>query len=154
MPQPADLTNETPLILGWREYVALPAWRVGRLRAKLDTGARTSALHVENVTCEPDDRVSFDVVETHRPPHRRVRVTTNVVRWARVKSSNGQLDQRPVVVTTLKLGEVERQIEITLVDRGNMLCRMLLGRRALDHGVRVDPGRKYLLGRPRRRKSP
>jgi hypothetical protein len=128
---------------GWREWVDLPDWGIHRVRAKLDTGARTSALHVAHIEELPDGRVAIDVVP-RRKSERRVQVIAEVVRRTRVKSSTGLAMLRPVVHTRLRLGPIVREIEVTLVDRGPMLHRMLVGRSALD-GVVVDPARRYLV---------
>ena len=128
---------------GWREWADLPEWGIRRVRAKLDTGARTSALDVASVEELADGRVAFDVVPSRRSD-RRVRVVTDVVRRTRVRSSNGAAMSRFVVTTRLRLGPVEREIEVTLVDRGAMLHRLLVGRIGLT-GLVVDPSRRYVL---------
>ena len=128
---------------GWREWADLPEWGIARVRAKLDTGARTSALHVTDLEELGDGRVSFDVLPRRRSD-RRVRVVTDVVRQTRVRSSNGTSSTRFVVRTRLRLGPVEREIELTLVDRGAMLHRLLVGRSGLA-GIVVDPSRRYVL---------
>ena len=128
---------------GWREWADLPEWGITRVRAKLDTGARTSALHVTGLEELPGGRVAFDVQPGHRSD-RRIRVVTDVVRKARVRSSNGASSTRPVVRTRLRIGTVEREIELTLVDRGAMLHRLLVGRTGLS-GIVVDASRRYVL---------
>ena len=144
---------ELPNVIGWSEYVALPQWGIRALRAKADTGARSSALHVEAIEELPRGRVRFDVV-LHRLRRRRVTVEARIARRGRVRSSNGHYATRIFVRTRVRIGPIERRVELSLVDRGSMLYRMLLGRRALD-GLFVDPHRKNLVGkRPlRRRKS-
>lgn len=136
----------SPLIVGWREYVALPEWGIATLRAKIDTGARTSALHVENIRRLDDRHVRFDVV-LNRKTGRTVPAEAPIVREAHVRSSSGQLQTRFVVETLVRLGPVSKQIELTLVSRRAMLCRMLLGRRALAEDFLVDVTRRYALGR-------
>ena len=131
---------------GWRELVDLPAWGITRLRAKLDTGARTSALHVAAVEETAPGHVTFEVV-TSRRSDRRVTVSAPVVRRTTVRSSHGR-STRWVVTTPLRLGPILREIEVTLVDRGKLLHRMLVGRTALV-GILVDPSRRYVLTRPR-----
>jgi hypothetical protein len=139
-------------VVGWAEYVDLPEWGIHGLRAKSDTGARSSSLHVENLVRLRGRRVSFDVVLGRKPQARRVRVTTRVSRESLVRSSNGDSERRPFVTTTIRIGPVERRIELNLVDRGRMIHRMLLGRSALA-GLLVDVHHRYLLG-PRKRRSP
>jgi hypothetical protein len=132
-----------PFVAGWRERVDLPEWGIAGVRAKLDTGARTSALHVASLAEDGDGRVTFEVLPRRRSD-RRVRVTAAVVRRARVKSSTGSVTTRHVVRTRLRLGAIEREIELTLVDRGAMIHRMLIGRTGLE-GVVVDPTRRYVI---------
>jgi len=131
------------IVAGWREWVDLPDWGIHRVRTKLDTGARTSALHVAHIEALPDGRVAFHAVP-RRKSERRVQVIARVVRRTRVRSSNGESMWRPVVRTRLRLGPIEREIEVTLVDRAPMLHRMLVGRSALA-GVIVDPARRYVI---------
>jgi hypothetical protein len=139
--------------IGWCELVDLPAWGITRVRAKADTGALTSSLHVENLEELGHKRVAFDVVLHRKRRDKLVRVDAHVVRTSRVKSSNGEISVRHVVRTTMKIGPVEREIELNLVDRGAMIHRMLLGRSALA-GMVVEVDHRYLLGRaPRRKKT-
>lgn len=141
-----------PHVIGWSEYVALPDWGIAALRAKADTGARSSALHVEAIEELPRGRVRFDVV-LHRLRRRRVTVEARIRRRARVRSSNGHYATRIFVRTRVRIGPVERRVELSLVDRGSMIYRMLLGRSAL-HGLFVDPYRRHLVGeRPVRRRK-
>lgn len=136
-------------VIGWREFVALPDWGVSAIKAKIDTGARTSALHVENIRRLPGDRVYFEAVLSHRKPGRRVPVTSDLVRISRVRPSTGHVQQRFVVATRVRLGRHVRRIELSLVCRANMLCRMLIGRTALE-GFVIDPTRDYRFGKPER----
>jgi hypothetical protein len=132
-----------PFVAGWRERVDLPDWGIEGVRAKLDTGAKTSAIHVTAVEEDGDGSVTFEVWPRRRSD-RRVRVTAAVVRLTRVRSSTGSVTTRHVVRTRLRLGEIEREIELTLVDRGTMIHRMLIGRTGLT-GVVVDPTRRYVI---------
>jgi len=141
-----------PLVVGWTEYVALPDWGIPAVRAKMDTGARSSALHVEEIEPVSHGRIAFDVVLDRRRSHRRTRVTARVRRRARVRSSNGHYEMRLFVATRLRLGPIEREVEFSLVDRSHMIHRVLLGRTALEH-VFVDVSHRHLLGRPVRRKK-
>lgn len=141
-------TGQKQQIVGWREVVSLPEWGVDRVIAKIDTGARTSALHVENIEELPDDRVRFDVILSRKNPSRRVTVEAELIRRTRVRPSSGHLHDRHVVLTTMRLGSVEKPVEISLVCRKHMLCRMLVGRTALEEDFLVDAGRKYAWGGP------
>jgi hypothetical protein len=135
-----------PVIVGWREVVALPDWGIRAVRAKIDTGARTSAIHVDSLAELPDGRVRFDVVVREKPTLQTVRVEADLVRRAVVKPSHGKRQERLVCRTVMRIGPLEHEVELSLVSRKGMLCRMLVGRRALPGHVLVDPGRKYLHG--------
>lgn len=126
-------------IVGWREYVSLPDWGIKDLRAKIDTGARTSAIHVESLDELGGDRIRFDVVLSRVVRHKRVTVEADTVRRSHVRSSNGELKERYFVRTTMRIGAVEKEIEVSLVNRDNMNVRMLVGRSALDEDFIVDP---------------
>ncbi len=140
-------------IVGWRERVALPDWGVRSIRAKIDTGARTSAIDVAQIEELEGGRIRFEVV-TRLTPERRTRwVEATPVRTSSVKPSHGELQQRYVCVTRVEFGGIERDIEISLVCRRAMLCRMLLGRTALEGAVLVDPSKKYVLTSPRKRRG-
>lgn len=145
--------DDYKVLIGWNEYVDLPEWGIARLRAKVDTGARSSALHVENVEELSGGRVRFEVVLHRIKRDRRVRVTTRVVRRGRVRSSTGHYETRIFVTAPVRIGPVERDVEVSLVDRERMIFRMLLGRSALE-GLLVDPVHRALLGRPPRRRDP
>jgi len=140
------------VIVGWREYVALPDWGIDRILAKSDTGAASSALDVGHLEELPGDRVAFDVVTDRARPDAIVHVVADVVRRTRVRSSLGHPHDRVLVATTMVLGGVRKTIELGLVDRARMRCRMLLGRRTLKPEFLVDSGHTYLLGRKPRRK--
>ena len=141
-----------PLVIGVTEYVDIPEWRILRLRAKIDTGARSSALHVENIRELAGDRVRFDVRLSRSQSDRRVTVEARVARRGHVRPSSGELEARIFVAVRVRIGPVEREIELSLVDRGRMIFRMLIGRRALAQAFLVDPGRRYLLRKPSVRK--
>jgi hypothetical protein len=143
--------HRTPVVIGWTEYVDLPDWGVRRIRAKVDTGARSSALHVENIRELPRGVVRFDVVLHRERRDRRLHVRAHVSRRSRVRSSNGEIHQRLFVETTLRLAGIEKTIEVGLVDRAKMIHRMLLGRAALAGPFLVDVDHRML--QSRRRKS-
>lgn len=129
------------LVAGWLEHIDLPELGVRGLRAKLDTGAKSSALHVDRLRFVTPKRVAFDVVmDDDRVRHLRARVS----RVSRVKSSNGHFDERVFIRTLLRIGPYEHEIDVSLVDREKMMHRMLLGRTSLS-GLLVDPTRRHLL---------
>jgi len=141
------------IVIGWTETVEFPDWNLGGVRAKIDTGARTSALHVENLEERNPGRVRFDVMIGRKAPFRRHTVTARVIKRARVRSSNGRHEERCFVRTTILLGGCLREIELSLVSRGKMLFRMLLGRKALEHDFLVDVSRRHVVS-PRTRSKP
>lgn len=125
----------------------LPEWGVRGIEAKVDTGARTSSLHVENVTHVRNNRVRFEVVLSRSDPALRIRAEAPLVRESRITSSTGHTQERLIIATTIRVGAFERQIEVSLVSRRGMVCRMLLGRKAIEGALIVDPGRRYVLSR-------
>ncbi|HEY3497604.1 MAG TPA: RimK/LysX family protein [Polyangiaceae bacterium] len=135
------------VLIGTTEAVSIPDWGVLRLPAKIDTGARTSALHVEDVEELSGGRVCFRVCSKQSDRARRVRVEASIVRRGRVRASNGRIETRLFVRARIELGDVARRVEIGLVDRRDMLYRMLLGRTALAGTFVIDPGKQYVLGR-------
>ncbi len=134
--------------VGWRERVALPDWRIRGVRAKIDTGARTSAIHVATFEHLPNGRIRFEVVTRERPDRRTRWIEADIVRESVVKPSSGEPQIRPVVRTTMAIGPLEFEAELGLVCRQGMLCRMLVGRRALAGLAVVDPSGLYLLSSP------
>jgi hypothetical protein len=141
--------HRAAIVIGWREPVSLPQWRIRRLRTKIDTGARTSALHVSSIEPLGDGRVRFEAVvscrrESGRVVLRSVPLESQIIRTATVRSSTGRTQRRYVVRATARIGPVERDIELTLVCRRRMRCRLLVGRSAL-HGFIVDPHRPRVL---------
>lgn len=138
--------NDLP-VAGWRERVDLPEWGLKRVRAKLDTGARTSAIDVATIEHLPNGNIRFEVVGRHEPVRKTKWVEATPVRTSVVKPSSGETQERIVCRTLARIGPVEREIEISLVCRRGMLCRMLLGRTALAGAVLVDSESKYLLTR-------
>ena len=134
-----------PVTIGWAELVDLPDWGVKKLRAKVDTGARTSALHVDNIEELPRGYVRFDVVLHRAKRDRRVHITTKITRRGRVRSSTGHQTTRLFVETTLQLGPIQKRIEVSLVDREKMIHRMLLGRKALSGPILIDVDRRMAL---------
>ncbi len=135
-----------PRLIGVAEYVDFPDWGVLSLRARVDTGARTSALHVENVRQLPGARVRFDVRLRKSDPAVRVTVETKIARRAPVRSSTGLIEPRLFVRAVIRLGGRRQVIEVGLVDRSAMEYRMLLGRSALERRYLVDVTKRYALG--------
>jgi hypothetical protein len=137
-------------IIGWSEYIDFPDWGIGRIKAKIDTGARTSALHVESLEELPDGEVRFEVIHGTRRNPRRKTITAKALKWARVRSSNGHFQTRCFVLARVQVGPVLKQIELSLVSRDKMLFRMLLGRKALEHDFLVNVSKRTLLSERRK----
>lgn len=140
----------TPTTIGWREKIDLPEWGLMRIRAKIDTGARTSAIDVADIEELGEGKIRFRVVYHHDPEQITRWIHADTVRTSTVRPSHGESQERYVCETLVRIGEVERRIEISLVSRKGMLCRMLLGRTALD-GLLVDASRMYVLTDAKRR---
>lgn len=137
--------------IGWREWARLPDLDVGWVKAKVDTGARSSSLHAfDLVHFERDGApwVRFDVHPKQRKATDAVTVEAPLFDTRSVKSSSGVAETRPVIQTTLRLGGVERVIELTLTRRDDMGFRMLVGREALRGAFVVEPDRSFVAGTP------
>ena len=140
------------VVLGWREWVALPDLGIARLRAKVDTGARSSALHVDahwRLVERGAPWVGFRLHVGRRDP-RAVEAFAPVHDERDVVDSGGHRSRRIFLRTTLSLAGHARAIELNLCDRRGMLFPMLLGRSALDGWCTVDPAHSFLHGRPAR----
>lgn len=142
-----------PVVIGWKEYVALPELGLPVLKAKVDTGARTSSLHVAEIrhlSGDPDGAAELEIVlaPDRRRPERLVTARVRQLARIRVTDSGGHAEVRPVIETDLVLGPVEKRIRVTLADRSTMLFRMILGRKALERDFLVDVASKYLQPRP------
>jgi hypothetical protein len=135
---------------GWREWVCLPDVPVAWIKAKLDTGARTSSLHVfdcEEFSRDGVDWVRFDVHPWQASRDDAVTVELPVHDRRRVRSSSGHAEERIVVLMTIRMLERTFTAEVTLTNRDAMGFRMLIGRQALKQGFVVDSARSYLGGK-------
>jgi hypothetical protein len=151
---PAKSKPPLPTI-GWREWIALPELGIKQIKAKVDTGARSSALHAFNLeTFQQDghEMVRFTVHPMQRSGDKAVVTEAKVLEYRSVRSSGGQQTRRPVILTLVQLLGLTWQIELTLAARDEMGFRMLLGREAIRRQMVVDPGRSYLNGRPKTKK--
>ena len=143
----------SPVAAGWREWVGLPAFGVEHVKAKLDTGARSSALHafdVDEHVVDGVERVRFAIHPWQRSTADAARVDVPVHDRRVVRSSNGTEQERIVILAELRLMGRTIATEMTLTRRDEMGFRMLVGREALRQGFLVDASRSYLGGRPPR----
>lgn len=139
------------MAIGWREWVALPTWRIGAIKAKIDTGARTSAMHAFDLeTFERDDApwVRFAIHPWQRSASDEVVVEAPRIDQRTVTSSSGTRSARPVVRARLDVAGRSFDAELTLTRRDEMGFRMLIGREALRNRFLVDAARSYVGGRP------
>lgn len=133
--------------MGWREWLALPELGIDRIKAKIDTGARTSSLHayqLEFLTRRGKPMVRFEIHPQVGDDDNKVLVTLPLVEHRLVRSSNGMAEKRPVIRTRVHWGGLDWPIEITLANRDDMGFRMLLGRLALRRRVVIDPAKSFL----------
>ena len=138
------------LTLGWREWVSLPDLGLHRIKAKVDTGARTSAIHAFALrTYEQDgqERVEFRMHPNQKDNDTVVVCDAAVVDKRIVSDSGGHKEERLVIETTLEIGGHAWPIEATLTARDDMLFRMLLGRTAIKSRAIVNPARSYVVGK-------
>ncbi|MBI4161372.1 MAG: ATP-dependent zinc protease [Acidobacteria bacterium] len=136
-------------VIGWREWVALPDLGIRAIKVKVDTGARTSALHVFDVRrVEGEGLVRFRVHPRQRDSNLAVEARAPLRGRRRIRSSTGTEQDRLVIRTRVELAGQTWPIEVTLAERGTMGFRMTLGREAVRGRFRIDPGRSFLAGRP------
>lgn len=152
MPAPskakAKKPRKAPLVIGWREMVQLPALGLGPFKAKVDTGARTAALHASDITAEIRDGIAG--VRFH-PCHmglERARMCWAPIHDQRaIRNTSGIPQERYVIRTALRLGDREFLAEISLADRADMRFPMILGRSTLrGHRILINCGRSWLTG--------
>ncbi|HAI10294.1 MAG TPA: ATP-dependent zinc protease [Phycisphaerales bacterium] len=139
-------------VIGWREWVHLPELGDLVVKAKVDTGARSSALHAHKLKHFTDEqgveKVSFEIWP-FQDSHAKASTFTLPVHESRwIKSSNGHQAYRPVVIVNITLMDQTWPIELTLTNRDEMGFRMLLGRQAIRRKMLVDAGKSFLAGIP------
>ncbi len=134
-------------IIGWREIVALPQLNIDKIKAKIDTGARSSAIHAFNIQEFAENglqMVSFQVQPLQRSDRTTLSTQAQLLEYREVKNSGGTVELRPVIRTEIALRGQKWTIDLTLTNRELMGFRMLLGREAVRNKFLVDPGKSYL----------
>jgi hypothetical protein len=148
-------TDSELTTIGWREWVALPDLGLPAIKAKVDTGARTSALHaflIEPYRQDAVDMLRFLIHPIQNNQDFAVECRCPVFDMREVTDSGGHREMRYVIQSKVILGEHRWPIELTLTNRDTMAFRMLLGRRAMEDRFMVDPGASFLKGKLRPRK--
>ena len=132
-------------VIGWREWVSLPELGLDKIKAKIDTGARSSALHAFNLRAFTVDGASWVRFDVHPMQHGgpTVRAEAAVVDMRRVRNPGGRREFRPVIHTPVSVLGRTWEIDVTLTPRWGMGFRMLLGRQAVRHQFLVDAGRSF-----------
>ena len=143
-------------VIGWREWLKLPDLGVKSIKVKVDTGARSSALHVFDMEAferDEEDWVRFSIYTSQRSGKSVVESEAKVLEYRSIKSSSGKASMRPVIITNVTLLDQTFPVELTLANRDEMGFRMLLGRQAMRRRFLVDPSGSYYNGRPKRKKK-
>lgn len=140
--------NSTDLdIIGWRENLDLPQLNIQNIKAKIDTGARSSALHTFDVdiyTLNDQKMVKFKVHPYQKDTHTTIEASAPLLEYRKVTNSGGHSQVRPVIKTMINLGKYQWEIELTLTNRDVMGFRMLLGRQAVKNRFLIDSGRSFV----------
>ncbi|PLW69326.1 ATP-dependent zinc protease [Pseudohalioglobus lutimaris] len=148
--------SENKLVLGWREWLAFPELGIVQIKAKVDTGARTSCLHAYFV--EPFERsgeawVRFGIHPRQGNTKEEIHCEARVKDRRSVRDSGGHEELRYVIETPVSIGDQHTPVEVTLTDRDTMKFRVLLGRSGIGEQYVVDPARSYVQGKRKRRSA-
>lgn len=142
------MVKKEPLLIGWREWAGLPDLKIPLIKVKIDTGARTSVLHADNieiVQVEGKQFAKFIIHPIQKNDQISIQTMAEIVDMRVVKSSNGHKQLRVVVNSTIQIGDYKANINITLTNRDIMNHRMLLGRSAMKN-ILINPSKSYYLG--------
>ena len=143
-------------VIGWREWVSLPELGIRRIKAKVDSGARSSSLHafdIERFIKDDEEWVRFKVHPIQKRTTTVLELEAKLHDTRPVRSSSGQAVVRPVIQTNISMLGLTWPIELTLANRDQMGFRMLLGRQAFRNRFLLDAGKSYFGGKPKRRKT-
>lgn len=149
------MTKAVYKIIGWREWVCLPDLGISNIKAKVDTGARTSSLHAFDMKIYKRGEsqfVKFFVHPEQRSSQNEIACRAKIIEFRKIKSSNGHIELRPVILTSVKLFDEIWDIEVTLTNRDEMGFRMLLGRESVRKRFLIDSGKSYCGKRKRVRR--
>ena len=141
-------------VIGWREWIGLPDFGIKAIKAKVDTGARSSSLHAFDLHMFERDGVQwvgFNIHPVQRKRNNTVEAEAMVHEFRSVRSSSGVAAVRPVIIANVDLLGIIWPVELTLASRDDMGFRMLLGREAFRRRFLVDAGRSFYGGRPKRK---
>ena len=136
-------------VVGWREWLALPALGIERIKVKMDTGARTSALHAFDLSTHEKDQQSYVHFQAHpiqQDDSTIIQCEALILDQRWIINSGGQRELRYVIETPMLIAGESWPIEITLTNRDSMGFRMLLGRTAMEKRLTVDPSLSFVLG--------
>ena len=143
-------------ILGWREWISLPELGIDQIKAKIDTGARTSALHafdVQLIEVSGEKVVKFNIHPMQRDMDTVIECQAPLLDEREVRDSGGHSELRYVIETQIAIGTSIHTAEVTLTNRDSMGFRMLIGRTTMNGHYLVDPGQSYLMGKRKKRKT-
>lgn len=143
-------------VLGWREWLGFPDIGIEQIKAKVDTGARTSCLHaffVEPIERDGEAWIRFGIHPQQRDTSEEIVCEAPVKDQRAVRDSGGHEEVRYVIETAVTIGSEKHRIEVTLTDRDTMKFRVLLGRTAIREHYLVDSGRSYLQGKRKKRRN-
>jgi len=140
--------TQPPMLVGWREWAKLPGLEIPLIKVKIDTGAKTSAMHAYDIKIlhsQGRDYAEFIIHPLQKNDAICRKTRAEIVGMRIIKSSNGHKEERVVIRSPIQIGEHSWEIDITLTNRDIMHHRMLLGRTAMD-GILVDPTKSYCQG--------
>lgn len=144
------MENEKHMIIGGEEWCAFPELNIPAIKARVDSGAKTSSIHASNIqkfNRNGEKWVSFEVHPIQETRKTTIRCEAKIIDHRSVKSSSGISEKRYVISSMLKIGNYQWAIELTLTNRDSMGFRMLLGREAMENRILVDPANSCLLGK-------